>query len=741
MHESAENHRAGANGATPWVEKYIQSDAGDIEASSSGIFNLTTARGIIYRQRMILIGTVAVALVVGLALTLLTKPIYSANATVQITLGGTQILEQGQDLERAISPIEIGRHMNTQAAVIKSRRLAYQVVDALGLDKRADFLGEASNELKPSGMTDVEWAQKRRETAASQVQQSVSVNVPMDSRVLTISFNSESPKIAALVANALADNYALEETRRGVESNSYAVEYVRKQISDVRAKLQQAELSVNAYAKQNNIIGETNNSNSEEAATGSPTVTVTNLFSVNAAYTQARAKRIAAEQRWRAISALPATQLPEFQQNASAQGLVTERAKAATELAQLKQRYGDNFPRILELRSQLSTMDAQIARVAGDIKNGVENEYRVAMRQEQALAGELNKVSAVTMTEQDSRVRYNLLDRDAGALRTQLGVLLDRYNQLLAASNIRSDMSLKLDGAQVPSRPISPNLLKNLVMAALAGLGIAVALAIVRESFDDRLRTVDDVERKLGYSLLGYTPAIADGDDIADQITDPFSPLMEAYASIRTAIDFACPGPNRVMLVTSSEPSEGKSMTAAVLGRKYAQLGRKTLLIEGDLRKPSLSKIFSTERKEKGLVEVLLGDMELQAALMPSGTDNLDVLPVGKTPVNPVELLSSPVMAEFIERCRSQYSLILIDSAPVMGLADAPLLARLVDGTIFIVEANRAHYGQAKTALRRLRNAGANVVGIVLTKYRAADAGQVYDYHYRYYTYGSDPRK
>jgi len=739
MHNATENNGSDAKGPRPWMEQYLPSQNGEAETQTGGVINLTMVRGVIYRQRLILIGTVALALVAGLAVTLLTKPIYSASATVQINTGGTQIFDKNQDLERSISPAEIGRYMNTQGAVIKSRYLAYRVVDDLKLDKRDDFLGAIAFKEKPAGISAAEWAKQKREIAASMVQGAVSVDVPYDSRIITINYQSQNATHAALIANALANNFALDGSRRTIEANNYAVEYLAKQIAEVRTKLQTAEISMNAYAKNNGIVGQTTSAGSEENASSSPTVTVTNLFSANAAYTQARAKRIATEQRWNAISGIPATQLPEVQQSGAVQGLIADRAKAATELAQLKQRYGDNFPLILELRSQLTSMDANIGRIGNDIKNGIRREYEIALRQEQALSGELNKVSADSLTEQDNRVRYNLLDRDASALRTQLNALLDRYNQLLAASNIRSDSSTKLDSAQVPSTPISPNLFKNLIIAALGGLGIALALAILREAFDDRLRTVDDVERKLGYPLLGYTPAIGEGD-ITEQMVDPFSPLMEAYASIRTAIDFARPGTNRVLLVTSSEPSEGKSMTAAVLGRKYAQLGRKTLLIEADLRKPSLSHMFSTERRDKGLVEVLLGDLDLKSALLPSGTENLDVLPVGKTPVNPVELLSSPVMAEFIERYRPEYSLIILDSAPVMGLADAPLLARLVDGTVFIVEANRAHYGQSKTALRRLRTAGANVLGVVLTKYRAADAGQVYDYHYSYYSYGGDAK-
>jgi len=180
-----------------------------------------------------------------------------------------------------------------------------------------------------------------------------------------------------------------------------------------------------------------------------------------------------------------------------------------------------------------------------------------------------------------------------------------------------------------------------------------------------------------------------------------------------------------------------RQMTAAVLARKYAQLGRKTLLVDADLRKPSLARLFNAKRTDIGFAEVLLGDVDFHAALLKDTPENLDVLPVGAIPANPVDILSSQALEDFVDRVRKQYSLVIFDTPPTMGLADAPLLARIVDATVFIVEANRAHYGQAKTAIRRLRGATSHVAGVVLTKYRAADAGMAYDYQYQYYAYGN----
>lgn len=738
MQNGIERSTSGTSGGATWVDRYLPNTAAQSDEGSESFLSLAVLRGILYRQRHILIGIVALALVAGVVITLLTKPTYSASATVQIVPGGSQILE-GQELDRDIGSNEVVRYMQTQSTIITSRRMAYRVVDSLKLYERKGFLEDELVNGKPDGVSAAEWKKNLREIAAGMVQGGVTVDVPFDNQVITIRYRSGNPENAALIANALADNYVSEDSRRVLELNAYAVDYVNGKINEVRTKLQEAELKANAYARANSIVGETASAPSADekgdASLSAPTITVTNLASINSTYMQARAKRIEAEQRWKAIAGIPASQLPEVQQNPSISAMVTDRSKAATEMAQLRQRYGDNFPRIQELKDQIAALDSQISRASSDVKNSIRNTFEVAMRQEQALSGELNKVSGETLGEQDRRVRYNLLNREASALRTQLASLFDRYNQLSAAANINTDSSRKLDNAMVPGAPVSPNLFKNLLVALIVGLGLALGITVLLETFDDKLRSAEDVERKLGYPLLGYTPVVDDGD-LPEQTADPFSPLMEAYSSIRTAIDFAHPGQSRVLLVTSSEPSEGKSITTSVLGSKYAQLGRKTLLIEADLRKPTLARHFSPKAAEKGIAEVLLGDAELSSVLIPSGFDHLDVLPAGRAKVNPVELLSSQAMLEFIERCRKEYALVIFDSPPVMGLADAPLIGRIVDGVVFIVEANRTHFGQTKAALRRLRGAGANILGVVLTKYRAAEAGYSYDQHYRYYSYG-----
>lgn len=731
-----------ASSRASWTDRYLPGEAEADSGQPANVINLSMIRGILFRQRMVLIGVVATALVLGLVLTLLTKPVFQSTATVRIDPNGANIVE-GQDLAPTVATSEINRYMQTQGTVITSQRMALQVVDSLKLDQNDAFLGKSVANGKPAGLTDKQWQAQRREKAAAVVRSGVSVDIPQDNRVISINFRSGDPTTARLVTDSYADNFVQADVRRALEANAYAQKFLQEQIVQISAKLQEAERAANAYAKANQIVatpllapstGET------KASPAAPTLMVSNLASISGTYGQARAQRIAAEQRWAAIAAIPAGQLPEVQQSPAIQDLYSERAKVVTELSELRQRYGDTYPQVIEAKARVASLDGQIGRLGADIKNGIRDSYNIALRQEQALSGELDKVSAQTLDEQDRRVQFNLLDRQASALRTQLASLLDRFNEISAAANVRSGSITKLDAATLPAAPVTPNLVKNMLVALILGIGLAVVIAVLIESFDDRLRSSEDVERKLGTPLLGFTPYVAD-DDVSEQANDPFSGLMEAYSSLRTSVDFAIAGTHRIIQVTSSQPSEGKSLSSSVLARKYAQLGRKTLLIDADLRKPTIANLFGAKRSSTGFAEVLLGDVPLADALLKNTPENLDVLPIGSIPSNPVELLSSQLLVDFLAKHREDYAVIVIDSSPVMGLADAPLISRHVDGVVFIVEANRSQFGQTKSALRRLRTAGARVAGVVLTKYRSAEAGLSYDYMYNYYAYGDKSAK
>ena len=723
------------SGRDVWADRYLPAEM--IEApQQGGGFQIDTAwlRGALFRQRWLIGATVLAGLLIGLVITLLTTPIYQATATVRIQPWGNFIVE-GQDVATTIgSSNEIDLFMETQGTVIESRNLAEVVAGNLNPGTRNALLGSTVDDNRPPQRSDEEWEDDKRRMAVTALQQGVSADVPVNSQIIAINFMSEDPALAAEIVNAYAEAFQQSDTRRNVESNTYAREYLTEQIQQVRDRLDTAERAANDYARSAGIV--TPDTTGADGMTGQ-TITGANLSNINSTVAQARAARIAAEQKWRAVSGIPASQLPEVQNSPVIQGLIQQRATLTGQLTNLRQRYNDQFPEIQDTLARIELLDRQIDQTGENIKESIRSEYIIARNQEGALAGELSNVTGDALVEQDQKVEYANLEREAEGLRGQLSSLLDRFNQISTAANVQSGAITILDNAVVPRSPVSPNIARNMIIALVLAVAMAGGLALVREIFVDQFRRTEDVDERLGLPVLGLTPHVK-SDDIDRQEANQFSSLMEAYASIRSTIDFAVPRDGAVVQLTSSQASEGKSTTALILAELFARLGRKTLLIDADLRKPSIVKLLDIDRRDVGITEVLLNHATLDDAMIEGVHENLKILSVAGIPPNPIELLCSRRFKDFIEEQRKEFSIILIDSPPVLGLADAPEIAQTVDATIFVIEANRTSFAQARTAVKRLTHVGANVIGAVLTKYRALEAGSDYAYQYQYYQYGND---
>lgn len=673
------------------------------------------------------------ALIGGLVVTLLATPIYEAQASIQILpFGNVIVAEQEEGAAAAFGDTEM--YMETQVTVVESRKIATEVADSLTPGLLNSLLDKEIDSDRPPGQNDEEWLEAKRRMAVSELQGGVSAELSTKTSILTITFQSTDPALAAEITNAYAAAYIRSDSRTGVEKNQYAREYLIEQIDSVRGRLAEAEREANAYARASGIVTTATIGNMGESG---QTITGSNLTSINQTVAQARAARIAAEQKWRAVQSLPAEQYPEVQGNAAIQQLTAERAKLNGELINLRDRYTEEFPAIVDVRSRLELINQQIAATAANIKASIRNEYLIAQRQEAALESELGNVTSEALVEQDDKIGFTNLDRNAQALREELEGLLTRYNQITTAANAQSGSLTLLDSAIVPAAPISPSLPRNLLIALVLGMGAAGGLGLVREVFVDQFRRAEDIENRLGLPLLGMTPYVQ-LSDLESNDLGTFSALMESYASIRSTIDYNLPESGAVLQFTSSRPGEGKSTTAVVLAELFARLGRKTLLIDADLRKPSISKLLEIDRPAAGLLEVLLGKTSFEEARLDHVHENLSILAVAQIAPDPVALLSSYKMQDFLEQRRKEFSLILIDSSPVLGLADAPEVAKIVDATIFVIEANQTSFAQASSALKRLQSVGARVSGAVLSKYRALEAGEDYNYNYTYYRYGED---
>ena len=416
--------------------------------------------------------------------------------------------------------------------------------------------------------------------------------------------------------------------------------------------------------------------------------------------------------------------------------LQQQRAGLQAQYQQKLQVFKPDYPEMQQLKGQIDEVNRQIGAEMSSIRASVKAEYDAASSQEGMLKGQINALRGQALDVDSRSIDYNILKREADTNRQLYDSLLQRFKEVGAAGDVRSNNITIVDRAQEGWR-FKPNLSKNLMMGLLAGLLLGILAAFVLEFLDDTLKTPDDLEQKLKLAVLGIIPKLGPKQTLAEVMGDPRSAFSESYRSVRTALQFSTDhGVPRSLLITSPSASEGKSTTALVLARNFAQLGKRVLLIEGDLRNPSLHKTLGL-KVELGLSNLLSGANTLTDVTQVTDDERLHVILAGPLPPNPAELLSGSKFMSMLTVASERYDQVIIDGPPVLGLADSPILGNAVEGTLLIVTSGKTRISTAQVALKRLLSARARVVGALLTKYDQKAAGYHYD---AYYAYGSKPR-
>lgn len=358
------------------------------------------------------------------------------------------------------------------------------------------------------------------------------------------------------------------------------------------------------------------------------------------------------------------------------------------------------------------------------------------------MAGAVGQLKGATMAEQQLGIRYNILKREVETNRELYNGLLQRYKEVSAESGVASNNISIIDRAVAPLLPVSPVPLVNLSLMLLLGLALAAAAVIVLEIFSDGIRTPEEIESRFGLALLGAVPRLPKGSTIEGVLSDGRSPLSEAYQSILASVALSKQGGMpRSIGVTSCREGEGKTTTAMTLARDSASLGKSVLLIDADMRRPSLHKHFALENTV-GLSSYLTQDAPiLDKTVFATEFANLQLMPAGPCPPRPAALLSGAAFRSLLTYLGERYDQIIVDCPPVLGLADAPLIASAVEGTVMVIESNRSQRGAIAAATRRLTDAGADIIGSILTKFDPATADASSAYLLEYYSYSDDADK
>lgn len=691
------------------------------------------------RDNLLLIGAIiATSLALALIATLLDTPRYTAVTTIQINDSTSKVIGEGEDdSANTMSSWDVDRFLKTQTDVLKSRGLALRVAQKLRLVSNPEFYAATEATLPKTPLPE----QRARIAAVGLLRSNLTVELPRDSRIVTISWESADPQMSAKVANAFASEFIQSNLQRRFDSSAYAREFVSGQMAEAKRNLEKAERDLNDYARETGLLRLRDAADSEDSQDGGGSVTTASLLQLNAAANQAKAARITAEANWRAVSSGPALSSREVLSNPAIINLMAERARTKANLDEDLARHLEDYPSVREKRAELARLDAELQSAASNVRSSVRAEYDAALNAERQLLAQVEGLKNDTMRDQDKLVRYALLQREADTSRTLYDGLLKRFNELNAAAGISTSNVSIIDMADVPTAPSSPNLLKNLAIALLAGIGLAALTVLLKDQLDDAIRVPEDVELKMRVPLLGVVPKSRSRNPEED-LVDPKSPMSESYNSLRGTLLYSTPkGLPQVMLVTSAQPSEGKTTTSFATAAALARMGRNVLLIDADLRRPTVHRRIGVEN-ERGLTALLTSDVAAASAVVPTGQVNLSVLPSGPVPPSPTELLSSARMEAILRELRGAFDVVIIDSPPVLGLADAPMLSAISDGVIFVVEANRSRRGALKTALRRLRAMRPTILGAVLTKFDPSHGSNRYSeyYGYQYYSYDHSDR-
>jgi polysaccharide biosynthesis transport protein len=706
---------------------------------------LTTYLRVLLRWKWLILASTVAAFLIGLISTLLMTPLYTATASIEISRESDRVVEvKGVERESSASDAEF---YQTQYGLLKARSLAERVVRDLKLaDDRAFFdafggkqdkagiFAEAKRRV-PLGTTGRD---ARLREATDILLSKVSVAPVRTSRLASISFTSPDPVLSAKIANAWSKNFIESNLARRFDANSYARKYLEERLEQLRIKLGESEGQLVGYAEAQKIItipvqstgGNNDNSPAERS------LVADDLAALNTELGTATAERIKAESRLRGAGGSTAEAL----ENVAISSLRQRRAEVAAEYAKLMVQFEPGYPAARALESQIAQLDRSIGREETRVSESIRNSYTASVARQQALTQRVEGLKSGLLDQKRRIIQYNIFQRDVDTNRQLYDGLLQRYKEIGVAGGVGTNNVAIVDEALVPQAPSSPRLFLNLLLALLTGALVGAALAVALEQIDEAISDPGVIEKKFKLPLLGAIPQSGDTNPIA-ALEDRKSGTVEAYLSVQTNLEFSTSnGAPRSLSVTSTRPAEGKSTTAYALALSFARSQRKVIVIDADMRSPSLHSFYGV-RNDRGLSNYLAGSDNIDELVIKTSVPFLSMIPAGPQPPNAGELLTGPRFENLITTLLRTHDHVVIDSPPVMGLADAPLISSKVEGTVYIVEASGIRSSLVRVALARLVSANARLFGIVLTKFDAKNAHYgTYGYDYGY-GYGANRAK
>jgi capsular exopolysaccharide synthesis family protein len=683
---------------------------------------------------------IAILVIAGMMYqTYTTVPLYRAQARIQIDEEQTTVQTDFKEPYLAYSDPE--PYFQTQYKILQGRDLALRAVRHLRLDNVPEFNGRGPSPpplTKMIGTLKTKIAAPFRGDAGVSASSStgsrgnenqqadvflgrIQVNPVRGSRLVDIYFVSADPQFAARAINVVAEEYVNQNLEFRLQNTDKTLQWLTQEVGKQQNVVQASERMLAEYRENQNALSLEDRQN----------IIVSRLNQVNDAATRARTARIQKEALYnQVIAAKDRESLTTIAANPFVQELKTRIAELQRERVRLAERYGEKHPDLQRVNGQISDAERQLDQELDKNVQAIKSDYQAALDEEKQFANDLEgqKVQATDLNRKS--IDYSVLQREAESNRQVYESLLQREKELRVVSNSRANNVRLLDRAEVPGAPFTPNTRRAWLMALLFGLGIGIAAAFTIDYLDDTVKTPEDVTWRLHLGFLGLVPKVHGERHplLSGPVPHDFG---EAFRALRTSL-VASSGTDatRLVAITSTQPLEGKTTTAVNLALALAIGGARVLLIDADMRRPSLHKAIRLPN-DKGLSELLVGKSRMREVVQRCGDPNLLVITAGHTPSNPSELLASDRMRAFLHQLTTgPFDWVVIDTPPVLAVTDAVILAPLVHSVAFVVGADMTRWRLAERAIETLQAGHPRSIAAILNR---VDFDRNRYYYSRYY--------
>ena len=553
---------------------------------------------------------------------------------------------------------------------------------------------------------------------------SLTVSPVRNSRLVELRLSSTDPQLAADMANAHARAYIQQNMEMRFSASKDATDWLGEQLAEQRKKVEESEAALQRYKEAHDAVAVEDRQN----------IVVQRLGDLNAAVTKVKTLRIEKEAQYNQLKSLQGTpaldSFPAVIANEYIQKLKSDIGDLQRQQAQLAEKYGDRHPEMVRIRSAIDSAQAKYEAEVSNIVHSVRAEYEAALAQERSLVGALDAQKSEALGLNRKGIEYSVLSRDAESNRQVYEALLQRTKETGISGELRTSNIRVVDAAEVPTAPVLPRRQRDLMMAAISGSILALGLVFLFEYLDNRIKSPQEMRAHLGLPFLGMVPAIdaSQGTLLHTGVPAAFG---EAIRAVRTNVLFSSADEGaRTLVVTSAGPGEGKSMFSSNLSVSLAQAGQRVLHIDADMRRPRVHEIFEITQ-EPGLSNLLVGDCKPSEAVRKTAVQNLWILPAGMIPPNPAELLGSRRCTDYFTTLREHFDWVVIDSPPVLAVADASVLSNSATGVVFVVGADQTSRQTAKAAIEQLQSVGARLIGAVLNRADVQRNPYYYSAYYR----------